>query len=79
MAKKKNLKTTISSAIIILFLILTVSVLGVYSEIKNLNYGLDLQGGFEVLYEVDSIDKSKVTSDMIDSTYRIINKDSYNN
>ena len=75
MAKKKsNLKTKISDAIILLFLVLTVSVLGVYYAIKNLNYGLDLQGGFEVLYEVNSIDKSKVTSDMVNSTYKIIDK-----
>ena len=75
MAKKKNnLKTTISSAFIMLSLILIVSVLGVYYAIKNLNYGLDLQGGFEVLYEVDSIDKSKVTTDMVNSTYKIIDK-----
>ena len=72
--KKNNLKTTISSAFIMLSLILIVSVLGVYYAIKNLNYGLDLQGGFEVLYEVDSIDNSKVTSDMVNSTYKIIDK-----
>ena len=75
MAKKKNnLKTTISSAFIMLSLILIVSVLGVYYSIQNLNYGLDLQGGFEVLYEVESIDDSKVTSDMVNSTYKIIDK-----
>ena len=72
--KKNNLKTKISNAIILLFIVLTVSVLGVYYAIKNLNYGLDLQGGFEVLYEVNSIDKSKVTSDMVNSTYKIIDK-----
>jgi len=74
MAKKKSLKTSISSAVTILLLVLIVSVLGVYSAIKNLNYGLDLQGGFEVLYEVESIDESKVTSDMVNSTYKIIDK-----
>ncbi len=74
MAKKKNLKTKISNAILLLFAVLLVSVLGVYYSIKNLNYGLDLQGGFEVLYEVNSIDNSKVTDDMVSSTYRIIDK-----
>ena len=74
MAKKKNLKTKISSAIVLLVGVLLVSVLGVYYGIKNLNYGLDLQGGFEVLYEVNSIDDSKVTSDMVNSTYKIIDK-----
>jgi len=74
MAKKKKLKTKISTAILLLISVLVVSVIGVYYGFKNLNYGLDLQGGFEVLYEVDSIDGSKVTNDMVDSTYRIINK-----
>lgn len=72
--KKNNKKTSFSGAIFILFCILIVSILGVYLDIKNLNYGLDLQGGFEVLYQVDSIDGSKVTNDMVTSTYRIINK-----
>ena len=72
--KKKNLKTKFSSALIALVSVLLVSVLGVYLSIKSLNYGLDLQGGFEVLYKVDSIDKSKVTIDMVNSTYKIIDK-----
>ena len=74
MAKKNNLKIKISKAFMYLFLVLLISVVGVYYAIKNLNYGLDLQGGFEVLYEVESIDGSKVTADMVDSTYRIIDK-----
>ena len=41
---------------------------------KSLNFGLDLQGGFEVLYQVKSIDGSKVTSDMVNSTYKTIQK-----
>ena len=74
MAKKKSLKVNIIKAITLLLFILTIAVIGVYYSIKNLNYGLDLQGGFEVLYEVDSIDGKKVTTDMINSTYKIINK-----
>ena len=72
--KKKNLKIKFSSALIALISVLIVSVLGVYLSIKGLSYGLDLQGGFEVLYKVDSIDKSKVTTDMVNSTYKIIDK-----
>ena len=55
-------------------LVLLISVLGVYYAIKNLKFGLDLQGGFEVLYEVNSIDGSKVTPEMVESTYKIIDK-----
>ena len=74
MAKKKNKKTSIKRAILISVAILLISLVGLYFSIKNLKFGLDLQGGFEVLYEVDSIDGSKVTNDMVNSTYKIINK-----
>ena len=75
MAKKNNnKKISFSSAFLVILLVLIISVIGIYSAIKNLNYGLDLQGGFEVLYEVNSIDGSKVTSDMVNSTYKIIEK-----
>ena len=75
MAKKKNnIKTKFSSAIFLTLLVLIISVVGVYFAIKGLRFGLDLQGGFEVLYEVDSIDGSKVTSEMVNSTYKIIEK-----
>ena len=65
MAKKKSLKTSIISSVTILLLVLMISVSGVYFAIKNLKYGLDLQGGFEVLYQVESIDGTKITSDMV--------------
>ena len=43
--------------------------------LQNVKLGLDLQGGFEVLYQVKSIDgKSKVTSDMVNSTYKTLVK-----
>ena len=41
---------------------------------KNLNFGLDLQGGFEVLYQVKSIDGKKATSAMVNGTYKVIGK-----
>ena len=75
MAKKKNnFKTSFGSAIFMVLIVLILSVIGLYFSIKNLRFGLDLQGGFEVLYEVDSIDGSKVTSEMVNSTYKIIEK-----
>jgi len=74
MAKKKEIKTTFRSAIIMSVMVLVVAMYGIYLSINNLNYGLDLQGGFEVLYKVDSVDGSKVTNDMINSTYKIIDK-----
>jgi len=42
---------------------------------KNLNYGLDLQGGFEVLYEVTPLEEDKeLDSDMVYNTYKAILK-----
>ncbi|RCW66438.1 protein translocase subunit SecDF [Saliterribacillus persicus] len=40
---------------------------------KNIKLGLDLQGGFEVLYEVEPIDDSQeVTTDLLEATTRIL-------
>ena len=41
---------------------------------KDLKFGLDLQGGFEILYQVDSIDGSKMTHDKVMATYRTLSK-----
>ena len=42
--------------------------------LDNLNYGLDLQGGFEVLYKVDSIDGSKMNQSKLTATYKTLSK-----
>ena len=41
---------------------------------KNLKFGLDLQGGFEVLYKVESVDGSKMTSEKMTATYKTLSK-----
>src|SRR5699024_477198 len=41
---------------------------------KDINLGLDLQGGFEVLYEVEPIDEEqKVTRDLLEGTVQTLN------
>lgn len=42
--------------------------------LKSLNFGLDLQGGFEVLYQVESIDGEEVTQEMTTNTYKTISR-----
>ena len=43
--------------------------------LSKTNYGLDLQGGFEVLYEVSPIKKNtKLDSDMVYNTYQSLVK-----
>lgn len=41
---------------------------------KNLNFGLDLQGGFEILYKAESIDGSEMTSEKLTATYKTLSK-----
>ena len=74
MTKKDTRKKPIIIPILITIIVLIGSLEGIYYCINNLKFGLDLQGGFEVLYEVNSIDKKEVTSDMVDNTRRIIEK-----
>lgn len=59
---------------ILLGIIAIISMLGIIPVFNSLNYGLDLQGGFEVLYQIDSLDGEEVTKDMITNTYKTIEK-----
>ena len=71
---KKRKKESLFTSICMCILILLISILGFVPLVKDLNFGLDLAGGFEVLYKVDSLDGEKVNSDMVNSTYKIIEK-----
>lgn len=70
--KPKNLKFVFGTLGCIC--IILGSIMFVKPLFKSLNYGLDLQGGFEVLYQVESLDGSDVTSEMVYSTYQAILK-----
>ena len=59
---------------ILLGLLALISIICIVPTFKSLNYGLDLQGGFEVLYKIDSIDGSEVTNEMIKNTYKTLEK-----
>lgn len=41
---------------------------------KSLKFGLDLQGGFEILYKAESIDGSKMNSEKLTATYKTLSK-----
>ena len=56
----------ILTAVLIVFLL--------FPLCKNLKFGLDLQGGFEVLYQVEGVNGEDVTSDMVTSTYKTMLK-----
>lgn len=59
----------------IMYVIVLLLVVGSFfpTLLKNLKFGLDLKGGFEVLYEVESID-GDLTSDMVTNTYKTMLK-----
>ena len=71
---KGKVQKTIS-AIILAITIIVAGILSFNPLLDNINYGLDLQGGFEVLYEVSPIDeKDKLDSDMLYNTYKSLLK-----
>lgn len=69
-AKKKKL----IQASIISLIVLAVCAVSLIPLFKETKFGLDLQGGFEILYKVNSIDGSEVTTEMVNSTYTIMEK-----
>lgn len=69
----KKMKFTIS--LIIILLISGICAYFIMPIIDKINFGLDLQGGFEVLYEVSPLQKDEeLTNDMLYSTYKSILK-----
>lgn len=68
--KKIKVYLGVTICVIILFIscYLTVPIF------KNINYGLDLQGGFEVLYQIEALEGNELTSDMVYNTYKAILK-----
>ena len=71
--KKKNKKKVywITTILILLVIGICFSFIPLFN---NLKFGLDLQGGFEVLYKVESIDGSKMTRDKLTATYKTLSK-----
>lgn len=60
--------------LLMVLVIIGVMIAILFPLLKDYKFGLDLQGGFEVLYEVNSVDGSKVTKEMVTSTYKTISK-----
>ena len=74
MKKNKKGKGKVIRTTIILLLVVVGMCLACIPIFKDLKFGLDLQGGFEILYQVDSIDGSKMTHDKVMATYRTLSK-----
>lgn len=71
---KKNNKGKVIRTAILLVLFVVVLCFLCAPLFKNLKFGLDLQGGFEILYKVESIDGSKMNHDKIMATYKTLTK-----
>ena len=71
----KNKIVKIVSAMGISIVIIIACILSFNPLLDNINYGLDLQGGFEVLYQISPIDeKDQLDSDMLYNTYKSLLK-----
>ena len=70
---KETKKSTIKYSLIVLLTLVVVALL-TPMLLSNLKFGLDLQGGFEVLYEVESLTDEKLDKDMLESTYKTISR-----
>ena len=75
---KENLKTSKKKKFIIALIITVIGliVMGFLFKplLSSLNFGLDLQGGFEVLYQVEGVNGQKVTQEMTTNTYKTISR-----
>ena len=69
----KNKKFKVIPGILISFVIAISGSLYLPKLMDKINYGLDLQGGFEVLYQVSPIE-GELNSDMVYNTYKSILK-----
>ena len=73
MKKKNKAKKPIALTVVLLLLVVLICFLFI-PLFKNLKFGLDLQGGFEVLYKASSIDGSKMTNEKLTATYKTLSK-----
>lgn len=70
--KNKKIKTVLG--IITSALVLFASAYLCIPILGSTNYGLDLQGGFEVLYQIEALEGNTLTEDMVYNTYKSILK-----
>lgn len=74
MKKKDNGKKKVIVTAACLFVLAVVVSLLFIPLFNNLKFGLDLQGGFEILYKVESIDGSKMNNSKLTATYKTLSK-----
>lgn len=68
------MKKNVVKNIFILILLLGIAGLLSIPILKDIKFGLDLKGGFEVLYQVETIDGSNLTTDIVNNTSKTLMK-----
>lgn len=59
--------------LIIVIAIITLGAFLIKPTLNKISYGIDLQGGFEILYKIEPLEKGKeITEDDLDKTYKAI-------
>lgn len=59
--------------LLIVIVIITLGAFLIKPTLKNISYGIDLQGGFEILYKIEPLEKGKeLTEEDLDKTYTAI-------
>lgn len=59
--------------LLIVIAIITLGAFLIKPTLKNISYGIDLQGGFEILYKIEPLERGKeLTEDDLDKTYTAI-------
>ncbi len=71
--QKNEKKQVVVRSIVLIILVVAIGFLFV-PLFGGLKFGLDLQGGFEILYRASSIDGSKMTNEKIKATYKTLSK-----
>ena len=71
--KTNGKKRVVVHSIILLLLVVGIGFLFV-PLFKGLKFGLDLQGGFEILYKAETIDGSKMNNEKLTATYKTLSK-----
>ena len=72
--KSKNKKRKVIITTIFLVLITIVICYLFIPLFSSLKFGLDLQGGFEILYKAESIDGSEMNQEKLTATYKTLQK-----
>ena len=63
------------SKILLLLAVFAVAVIILFPVLKEMKLGMDLQGGFEVLYNIEPLDEDEeVDDDMVNATYNTLTK-----